>query len=57
MRQPAAICGCIGFKPTYGMISRYGLIPLNNYLDTVGVMGKDIHLVAETFSNTIFNIN
>ncbi len=50
VRHPAAVCGSIGFKPTYGMVSRYGLIPLNNYFDTIGIIARQIETVAEVFS-------
>jgi hypothetical protein len=46
----AAICGCIGYKPTYGLISRYGLIPLNNYFDTVGIMANSIDTITNVLS-------
>ena len=41
-RQPAALNGIVGFKPTYGVISRYGLVPLSHSLDTVGVMARNV---------------
>ena len=50
MRNPAAICGCIGYKPTYGLISRYGLIPLNNYFDTVGILSKSVEMIVDVLS-------
>jgi aspartyl-tRNA(Asn)/glutamyl-tRNA(Gln) amidotransferase subunit A len=40
VRIPAALCGIIGFKPTYGRASRIGVIPLAASLDTVGVLAK-----------------
>lgn len=42
VRVPAALCGLVGYKPTYGLISRYGVVPLSWTLDTVGVITKSV---------------
>lgn len=42
IRKPAAYCGIVGYKPTYGMISRYGLFPFASSLDHLGVLARSV---------------
>ena len=42
IRIPAALCGVVGYKPSYGLISRYGVFPLAWSLDTVGVLSNSV---------------
>ena len=46
IRQPSSYCGVVGFKPSYGLVSRYGVASMSNTLDTVGMIGHSAADVA-----------
>ena len=53
IRKPAAYCGVVGYKPTYGAISRFGLFPFASSLDHVGVLTRSVRDAAIVVDNVV----
>ncbi|TEB36530.1 Glutamyl-tRNA amidotransferase subunit A, mitochondrial [Coprinellus micaceus] len=49
IRLPASYCGVVGFKPSYGFVSRWGVVSYADSLDCVGVLGADVPVVSRVF--------
>jgi aspartyl-tRNA(Asn)/glutamyl-tRNA(Gln) amidotransferase subunit A len=50
IRQPAALCGTVGFKPSYGRVSRYGLVAFGSSLDQIGPITRTVRDAAATYA-------
>ncbi|KAJ3482251.1 hypothetical protein NLG97_g7616 [Lecanicillium saksenae] len=52
VRLPAAYTGVVGYKPSYGLLSRFGVVPYANSLDTVGILAKDASAIQDVVFKT-----
>jgi aspartyl-tRNA(Asn)/glutamyl-tRNA(Gln) amidotransferase subunit A len=50
VRLPASYCGIVGFKPSYGLVSRWGVVAYANSLDTVGILARDSRTASDVLS-------
>ncbi|MBE7036935.1 MAG: Asp-tRNA(Asn)/Glu-tRNA(Gln) amidotransferase subunit GatA [Ruminococcaceae bacterium] len=53
IRQPASLCGCVGMKPTYGTVSRFGLVAFASSLDQIGPLAKDVQDCALVYDQIV----
>ena len=51
VRLPAAYTGIVGFKPSYGLVSRYGVVAYANSMDTIGILAPDSNTIRDVFGN------